>query len=332
MRIQKVIQELSNGAAPISATLLTQLSNLDPGEAAGVVGVLQQVTSERRRLIVRRLTELAEDNVDLNFDPLFRRCIHDEDGEVRAMAILGLWECEERSLIEPLVRLLKHDPDEQVRIAAAQSLGRFALLAELGKLLKRDSRKIEEALLQTIEGDPDTSSEIRRRAVEAIAPINKPGVREIIRETYQSADEKLRASALYAMGRNGDPDWIPYILEGMESPSPEPRYEAAVAAGQLGDESLVSPLVHLVDDPEAQVQAAAVAALSTVGGAAAIRALRQLLSASEDRLRELAQDALESMASHEGPAADILRRRSQSPAERARSIGDGDMDEEEPEE
>lgn len=327
--VERIIEDIQDGVAPMSATLLAQLSDLGPEDTQAVVDALRQVSFERRRMLVQRLIDLAEENVDLNFDYIFRRCINDEDGEVRTTAILGLWECEERSLIEPLVRLLKRDPEEQVRAAAAQSLGRFALLSELGKLLERDAKKIEEALLRTIDEDNEPSTEVRRRAVEALGPINSTRVRDIVREAYESANDKMRASALYAMGRNGDPMWIPYILDEMESSASELRYEAAVAAGQLGDESMVPAMAHLVNDPDPEVQTAAVGALGQVGSASAVRVLRRLLHAPDERLQELARDAIEGVEAEEPAGPDLLRRH--GPGRAASRNGESDEEAEEEE-
>ena len=38
-------------------------------------------------------------------------------------------------------------------------------------------------------------------------------------------------SAVHAMGRSADPDWLPTIIEEMHSDDSEMRFEAATAAG-----------------------------------------------------------------------------------------------------
>ena len=102
-------------------------------------------------------------------------------------------------------------------------------MAELGKLLERDAQKVQDTLLQVVENEDEASPEVRRRAIEALAPMNTERVRDIILETYESTSETVRASAIYAMGQNGDPQWVPYILEEMESDEDQIRYEAAGA-------------------------------------------------------------------------------------------------------
>ena len=306
--LPSVVQEILDPFARVAAGHFTQLSDLDAPSTDQVVNALRAVSFERRRVLISTMTELAEENVDLNFIPIFRQCLDDEDGEVRETAIKGLWECEDRWLIEPLLARMRSDAEEGVRIAAAQAMGRFALLAEFGKLLERDGEKIARSLLELIDGEGETSQDVRRRAIEAIAPINTPRVRDVIRDGYESADDQVKASALYAMGRNGDPVCISYVLQELDSDEPALRYEAVGAAGRLGDETLLPALVRLIDDDSSEVLGAVITAISAIGTPTAQRVLRRLLKHSDDRVRELALDAIESMQQFEAPGMDILKR------------------------
>jgi HEAT repeat protein len=325
MELPNVLEVILDSAAPVPTAGLTQLSNLDRELARRVVDALKEISFERRRDVLKNMSELAEQTIELNFDQIFRRCLDDEDGEVREAAIEGLWECEEHSLIQPLLTRLREDDEERVRVAAAQSLGRYALLAEYGKLLDRDAENVKRNLLELIEGEVETSDEVRRRAIESIAPINESQVRAVIIETYETASEKLRMSAIYAMGQNGDTVWIPYILEELESDEPELRYEAAGAAGRIGDESLLPPLARMVNDDNSDVQAAAVSAISAIGGPIAERVLKRLLEHGDDNIRELALDAVESIQQFEAPGVDILRN-PRTPAADEEHENDADFD------
>jgi len=80
------------------------------------------------------LGELAEADFELNFGAVFRLGVIDEDAEVRAAAINGLWEDEDVRLVPLLVKTLLEDEAPAVRAAAARSLGRFILLGELQKI------------------------------------------------------------------------------------------------------------------------------------------------------------------------------------------------------
>jgi len=117
----------------------------------------------------------------------------------------------------------------------------------------------------------------------------------------------MRASALYAMGRNCDPQWLPLLHQALESREPELRYEATIACEELGDEASVPYLAPLTEDPEPDVQLCAVHALGSIGGALARKALMRCIESSDDKVREAATEALSNMEAEENPSGFTLR-------------------------
>src|SRR5688572_12348473 len=63
------------------------------------------IPTQRRRDVMQELVEIGEVNFEVYFDPVFLLGLADEDAEVRASAINGLWENEDPALIGPLVHL-----------------------------------------------------------------------------------------------------------------------------------------------------------------------------------------------------------------------------------
>lgn len=285
--------------APKSAALL-RLSGLSPQEAAEFAGTWATLPPTLRRSIAAKLVELSEDSVELDFSSLFRSCLEDKDPQVREQAVRGLWECEERALIRPLVRLLAEDPSANVRTAAAMALGRFAALAQEGKLIAKDSERVRDGLLAAINRTGE-DVDVRRRAIEAVAHFDREDVKEIIRQAHKSGDSKLRQSAIYAMGRNADMEWLPVILAAMESRDAAVRYEAATAAGHLGEESTAPYLVKLIKDEDSQVQVAAIMALGSVGGPLAKRVLLLCLQSDDEVVQQAAQMAMGNIEFDENP-------------------------------
>lgn len=318
---ESVISAIRQDPGNVTAASLAELSDPDRDELGRVIDALREIDFEYRRSIVGQLVELAEENVDYTFDRIFITLMEDEDEEVREAAIMGLWESEDRALIEPLFGRLLFDSEERVRAVAAQSLGRFAVLAELGDLLERDTNRVREGLLDVIRNEQEPSFEVRRRVIEAVSAFTSEEVRELILETYDSASETLRASALYAMGQNADTSWLTYIREEMESESEEIRFEAAGAAGRMGDERLIPALARMGMEENTEIQGAVVTALSAIGGPAAQRVLRRFLQHSDENFRELALDALESMQSFE-TNAEILRKSAGSATDAVSPIND----------
>jgi len=298
--IDEIISELQNSDKPLSSVKLTELSSINSEELQLFKEVWPTIERKRRQQAVSRLVELAEENFELDFDNVFKNCLDDPDAEVRSRAIDGLWENEEPSLINTLLNLLEHDRSERVQAAAAAALGRFVMLAEHQKLHSSYSSKIYQALLATI-GDNSQALEVRRRALEAIAPIGSPKVEKAISEAYHNGHPKLRSSSIYAMGKNCNPTWLPILLKELANADAEIRYEAAGACGEIGEEEAVPYLTNLVEDPDLEVQLATIQALGKIGGTEAKNRLEQCLDDDSEVIQQAAEQALRELNEGEEP-------------------------------
>ena len=289
--IEETVAHLANNGEPLLSSKLADLSNLSPEEVKLFEQAWAAIELERRRQIMYRLVELAEDNVKLDFDSIFSNLLNDQDAEVRSKAIEGLWESEDTSLINPLINLLEQDSFEKVQAAAAAALGKFVMLVELKKLRSSYKFKIEHVLL-SVTNDRSRPVEVRRRALEAVAPLSLPQVKRAITKAYQSHNPKLKISAIYAMGKNCDPSWLGILLRELASANTEIRYEACGACGELGEEEAVPYLVELVNDPDIEVQLAAIQALGKIGGTEAEECLKQCLNNPGELIQQTAEQAL----------------------------------------
>ena len=268
------------------------------------LGVFQtewpNIEIQRRRDIMQELVEISEVNFEVYFDPVFLLGLGDEDAEVRAAAINGLWENEAPALIGPLVHLLKTDTEAQVRATAASALGKYIYLRELEELDPDHALIAEQALLETIHLAAE-DIEVRRRAVEAIAYSGEPGIIDIIENAYYDDDEKMQVSAIFAMGRNADKRWRPRVIDELDNPNNEIRFEAARACGELEAREAVSKLVFLIEeDPDLEVQEMAIWAIGRIGGPQARDALESCLDNEVDAIALAAEEALDELNLFDG--------------------------------
>ncbi len=298
--IKKTIAELGNSDNPLLTSRLVDLSNLNSEELRFLEQVWAAIKPKRRRQIVHRLVELAEDNFELNFDSIFKNCLKDQDAEVRSKAMEGLWESEETCLINPLINLLEQDSSEKVRAAAATALGKFAMLAEHKKLRSSHTSKVCQALLSII-GDKSKPIAVRRRALEAVAPLSLPQVKEAIMEAYQRHSSRLRISSIYAMGKSCDHFWLPILLKELANADAEIRYEAVGACSELGEEKVIPYLIKLSNDPDADVQLGAIQALGKIGGSEAKKCLEQCLDNPSEVVQQAVKQALDELEAAETP-------------------------------
>ncbi len=273
------------------------LSDLGPEQSAQFRRHWRSIPAERRLEIVHELDELAEDNLDLDFRAVFACCLDDDDAEVRAAAVEGLWEDDRPATMRRLLDLLE-DPESAVRAAAALGLSRFAYQAEMGELQPDDARLLQRRLLD-MATDPEQGLEVRRRAVESLGYFaSSPEAQTEIGQAYAHPEQLMRESAVVAMGRSMRSTWYPYIERELGSRSPALRYEAARAVGELGEEgqAMVASLIALVDDDDLEVAMATLWALGQVGGEHARRVLRRVARSNDTARRQAAEDALEELA------------------------------------
>ncbi|MGB3905955.1 MAG: HEAT repeat domain-containing protein [Anaerolineae bacterium] len=289
MNLERVLDHISDEHAPLAHSKLHMLSELRREEMELFADRWAPISATRRRHVIRALVEIAEANFTVDFSGIFQLGLEDEDEEVRAFSIDGLWEDESAALVESLLRMLSSDPSIRVRAAAATGLGRFVLLAALDELEEEEvGRRIVRALWEVIE-DPQEALEVHRRVVEAISFSGDEGVREVIDEAYHHRAEKMRVSAIFSMGRSADPAWGSTVIGELTSTNPEMRYEAARACGELEVKEAVPSLMRLIADPDREVQQAAISALSKIGGREARRAL-ELCCESDDEVIATAGD------------------------------------------
>jgi hypothetical protein len=291
LNIKEIVTNMSDMEKPLINAELVDLSNLNNVEMEYLSEKWGSIEVDRRRKIVARLNELAEENFELNFDSIFKNCLRDGDLEVRAGAIEGLWENEETALISIYIRMINEDSSEKVQAAAAKALSKYALLAETRKLGPASSSRVTQALL-TILADSSKSREVWRRALEAAAPLSLPEVKKAIDKAYNSQDQKTRNSAIYAMGRNCDSAWMPILIKEMNSTSADARYEAAGACGEIGDKEFVPYLIKLSQDKDPDVQQAAILSLGKIGGVKAKAYLVKCAQSADEGVADAAEAAL----------------------------------------
>jgi HEAT repeat protein len=288
------VRELADPGTPLSVSHLVRLSQLGAEQLSALGMVWREMELRQRQRIVEELVELAEDNVDLNFDAVFMLALGDLDPAVRRVAISGLWEHDGADLIDPLIRLLQHDPDVEVRAEAALALGRFVVQGEFGRMRDGDMERVDIALRQVILDTTD-AADVRRRALEALGARSETWVHDLIEGGFDSPERPLRLGAIHAMGRSCDPNWLSDLLPELASDDPEIRFEAANALGAIGDEGATADLVALLDDDDIEVAEASVSALGEIGGAEARDALETLAASDNERLRDAALEALASL-------------------------------------
>ncbi len=270
-------------------------SDLDRARVAALRDLWPALPVATRRRLVADMAELAEEQIEYNFGRALKVALRDEDAAIRARAIEGLWEEDGEDFLTYLLDEALRDPDREVREAATRALAHFSRLAVEDGIGPRWRQPLYTTLLALARGDD--SVEVRRRALEALAVFTgDPAVTGQIERAYGDPDERIRMSAVYAMGRNCDDRWLDTILKEMDNPSAGLRYEATKASGELADRRAVPQLIERLGDDDREVQLAAIGSLGQIGGPSSMNVLKRLAVSKDDAVREAAEEALEEAA------------------------------------
>jgi HEAT repeat protein len=103
----------------------------------------------------------------------------------------------------------------------------------------------------------------------------------------------MKLSAIFAMGRQGDPRWADTLLKELDSEVEELQYEAVRAAGEACLDKAAPRLedLALADDKDLQLEA--IWALGKIGGESVSEFLYDLADDEDKEIREMAEAALE---------------------------------------
>lgn len=263
-----------------------------------------------------KLLERIEEDYFTDHLPTIKAFLDDEDPEVRAMAVDCLWNYPLTEMIDPLMRLAKQDPSQEVRSKALVVLGGYIYEGEMaaydfdwgameefmreGELPEEDFLRVKEFLLGVIRDGSETLDS-RRFAIEAISFLNEPEVWEIIEEAYRHPDVKMKMSAIFAMGRQGNLRWKETILKELDSPVLELQYEAVRAAGESYLEEATPYLMELAQEAEdKELRLAAIFALGRTGGEGVFELLDELTTHRDEEIREVAEAAMEEWEIYHG--------------------------------
>lgn len=277
---------------------LVGLSHLEGPDLDTFRGAWESLTAPARERLVRRLHRAATELPRLDFSAVNHLALRDPDASVRLAGVQSALEDASPDLMHRLASLAEHDPSSDVRAAAAEDLGRFALMAELEALAPEQAREVRVLLFRLLD-DPEATPGVRSAALAALGYFSDGAAAERVDAGF--ADASLRLAAIRAMGHSADPRWTERLISMLEDEDAEVRLEAASALGEIEDERAIEPLSDLVDDQDSGVRLAAIEALGEIGGDGAREVLVYVLQDPSDRIREAAEAAIATIDAADDP-------------------------------
>ena len=288
-----------DGPLPRQSELIG-LSSLGAEEARRFRKTAGHLERSRRIELAQRLSELAEDQSELDLEPAMVALARDESSEVRRLAASSLWESVNADTVRLVLKMARDDRDLEVRETALISLASYALSFEVGKLRSTTGEELKTALQRMVRDEAEPLL-VRRRALEALGVFNEQPVRELIKWGFGHQDREVKTSAVYAMGRSADDFWLPEVMQALSSQDGELCFEAARAAGEIELTQAVPRLNELtrVDDREVATNAAF--ALASIATEEAGMALKDLSNSDDEFLSDLGKEAIQTLRTIHDP-------------------------------
>ena len=273
---------LLNQDAPFPPGMIYFFSDISAENLDLLTEVWPEVWIERRRGLLEDMEHMAEADTLLYFDSVAIMCLDDDDPVARATAVRLLWQSHKETLVPKFLKLLNEDPEAIVRAAAATALGMFVYLGELEEIKASTYQIVLENLIKAHLDADETL--VRRRALEALGYAGHPEIPDFIRRAYDKNDEEWLQSALFAMGRSYDQQWVDMVLQMFDHPDSLVRYEAIRAAGELEAKAAREPLFDLLEEgtDDEDIYYAAIWALSKIGGEGVRSLIEDAIEEAED--------------------------------------------------
>jgi len=204
--------------------------------------------------------------------------------------------------VNPALIAALRDPDENVRAAAANSLGK---------------RRATEAIPQLVDYMRGKTTLDHQQGAEALGTMRDPGALEAVREMRRSSKGGDRIVASEALdhlekdlyGKVNSPEdeeldgskgslAVERALLALNSPDAHNRLRAAETLSDIGQQGVhldpraIEPLLHALDDPDQEVARRAAIALINVDDVRKIEPFSRLLHSTDFALREYAANGL----------------------------------------
>jgi HEAT repeat protein len=194
--------------------------------------------------------------------------VNNEDPAVRAAVIVVLPDTGDGELVAAVLGRLSREVSAQVRIAIAESLGRWAdprAVAPLLGLLKDDQQSVAISAVNAL-GAIATAH--RTEALAALEPLH-----ELAHAATAAGNDRLLEAIILSLGKIADRRSVPVLMEAMDAGSAKARLAAVVGLGRIGDPSVTAGLTEHLDDADAGVREQVVLVLAALGSAAQLPAL-----------------------------------------------------------
>lgn len=176
-----------------------------------------------------------------------REALNDEDADMRKNAAIMLAEMGDKGSVDTFIKLLKSDPDAEVRRHALFGLGDIR------------SEKVTHAVIEALE---DENKDVRRHAVMLIADHRHPEATGALLKLIDDNDPDIRRTAVMGLANRGGENVAEALLDVLDDPDADVRRSAIMGLAEFRSEAALPAIIKALEDTNADVRRFAVMALT----------------------------------------------------------------------
>jgi len=272
-------------------------------EAEAVEGVLRTMSHRDCGMRAAAIRAGARHRGRPGFRDALVQSLADPDGTVRARAVRVLTGTVDPALWRRFAELLR-DPEQGVRVAAADALGktgdpsvvgdlRIAFVLERDSVVRKHIRTSLTALAHPPEPLPEDARSLiklvdsphldeRLAAVHGPRKLNSPEARQGLVLALKSKCLQTRFAAITQVQRLKCLEAADTLIELMGHPDPATRMQATLALATLKHTRAAPAMARLASDPAPVVRRSVPASLAALGDPSVIPTLKEALKAEND--------------------------------------------------
>ena len=184
--------------------------------------------------------------------------LNNSDDKIRIGVISALGNIGKKSYLMSLINALE-DSDTYVRVSVVYALEQIRSV-DANRALKEIAKS-------------DTSSLVRRRAIDALSIINKSEAVSILIEGLKDGDDGVKSNSASELGRIGDSKSCEYLMDLLINGNGKPQIAAAEALARIGYVEAAKHMVKLLKNSERKFSQAIAQALVKIGSVKTIKEL-----------------------------------------------------------
>ncbi len=280
----QVLSSLQDADAPFQPVYLHLFSDLSDENLNKLNEIWDKVSDERKINLYGDLNDLAHSDYTLNFSAMSNKGLKDKLPQVRTSAIgmkLGLEEPDLKTADE-LIRMMKDDPDMDVRTAAIEALSEYVLGYEYDEIPEKCGQEVISALKEALNSK---DKKIRLAAMSALSFTETEEVPSLIREALHNGETEDVLYALTAIERSLDSKWDDDVLAYLDHPVSRIQMRAVHTAGVMGIKEALGFLYGIVaayDEQPHELVEQAIEAIAEMTSPDVVDGSQEILEALRD--------------------------------------------------